>query len=409
MNVMATLSFESIAPDDPAWGAKQPVRLRPVAHVHAQFGNLINRQPKVHLPQIEEGTWLSVEPAGAPHGGVPGHGLMLQGSHGDLVLQSGLPFVRALTGIALEAETDPARAQWLMQSALALLPGPLGRLFSQMTKITQITKVPETVNLSAKLVLRTKDHVLTTHAVASWSVWCLLFVQGDSRPLTLDSMAPWWGVCSQAAVLAGTHHLSTQGFTQLVCGDTIVLDNPLFNTEGVGHIVLGPWTLAVTSNGGKKMEVTDIQLKHNLEEFDESGDLNDMNHENEHEGEDDDLDAFGDDHDGEDDEDDEGDEDFDGELDYDDEHADAVISQAAGESEVANLALVPVQLRFEMGTVSLSLKQLNALSVGTVIRLQGAVNPPHVTIRAGRQIVGRGELVDLEGRLGVQITQWAGQ
>jgi type III secretion protein Q len=405
MDVMAASSpFESLAPDDPVLAAKQPVRLRAIAHGDAQLGNLTRRKSKIHLHQIEEGTWLSVEPAGALHSGVPGHSLILQGGHGDLVLQSGLPFVRALTGIALDAETDPERVQWLMQSALALLPGPLGSLFSQMAKITQFTKVPEAANLSAKLVLRTKDHVLTTHAQAPWNVWRLLFVQGESVPLNLDHMAAWWEVCSQAAVLAGTHHISTQGFAQLVCGDTIVLDNPLFNTEGSGHIVLGPWTLAVISHGGKKMEVTDIQVKHNLEEFDESGDLNDMNHENEHE--DDDSDAYGDGHGDEDSDDGEH---FDDELDYDEEQAEAVIAQAAGESEVANLALVPVQLRFEMGTVSLSLKQLNSLSVGTVIRLQGAVNPPHVTIRAGKQMVGRGELVDLEGRLGVQITQWAGQ
>jgi type III secretion protein Q len=71
--------------------------------------------------------------------------------------------------------------------------------------------------------------------------------------------------------------------------------------------------------------------------------------------------------------------------------------------------LVPVQLRFEMGVGSLTLKELNALSSGTVIRLQGTVNPPNVAIRAGGQLVGRGELVDLDGKLGVQIVQWTGQ
>jgi type III secretion system YscQ/HrcQ family protein len=158
------------------------------------------------------------------------------------------------------------------------------------------------------------------------------------------------------------------------------------------------------------MKVTDMRIEDEDDfEAEGSADHDDEDHDDDYD-EDDDDDDDDDEHDDDEDHDDDDDsEALDEEPDYAVQDDGALVAAAASGSELANLGLVPVQLRFEMGLVSLSLKELNALTVGAVIALQGEATPPQVTIKAGAHTVGRGELVDIDGRLGVQVVQWVGQ
>ena len=63
---------------------------------------------------------------------------------------------------------------------------------------------------------------------------------------------------------------------------------------------------------------------------------------------------------------------------------------------------VPVTLSFEMGSVALTLSELKSLAPGAVLSVAGAL-PPQVSICAGGHRIGSGELVELDGRLGVEI------
>jgi type III secretion protein Q len=62
-------------------------------------------------------------------------------------------------------------------------------------------------------------------------------------------------------------------------------------------------------------------------------------------------------------------------------------------------------LSFVIGTLDLPLGALAAASGGTLLRLAEGM-PPTVRIEANGVLVGYGELVDLDGRLAVEITQW---
>ncbi len=365
--------LDIIEPGHPALRANKAVQFRAVSQEQVRFINVLNRRPKIHLPDLEEGTWLSFEPVGqAVQNNPPSDDqrVVLSSSRGDLTLHNGLNFIHALTGIGLGAETQTERAQWLRQSALALLPQPLSILFSQLLSGAVLPATNEPC-FTAVMLLRTNDHVLATHAHAPWSVWRPLLTFNQSGQLNPEQLLPWWNVNTQACVLAGTHRLSTQALAKLSCGDMVLLDNPMFNTDGLGTIAFGQLKIEVISDGGNEMEVTDFGFEQDEPEHPHNSNA-------------------------------------DAELGFEYEQNNALIEPGPHESEVANLGLVPVQLRFEMGAVTLSLKALSELSVGTVLRLQGEVNPPCVVIRAGAQTVGRGELVDLEGRLGVQITQWVG-
>lgn len=61
-----------------------------------------------------------------------------------------------------------------------------------------------------------------------------------------------------------------------------------------------------------------------------------------------------------------------------------------------------VTLSFELGSLNVTLAELRALVPGTVLPVAGAL-PPQVWIRAGGQRIGAGELVELDGQLGVEV------
>lgn len=75
---------------------------------------------------------------------------------------------------------------------------------------------------------------------------------------------------------------------------------------------------------------------------------------------------------------------------------------------LAALADVPVQLSLELGRFALTLHELSALQPGDVLA-SGLELERRVALRAGGQLVATGELVELDGELGVRIEALAGR
>lgn len=74
------------------------------------------------------------------------------------------------------------------------------------------------------------------------------------------------------------------------------------------------------------------------------------------------------------------------------------------DSTIAKMGDTPITLHVEVARVETTLADLASLSPGEVLRT-GRVLGEQVTLRAGERAVARGELVDVEGELGVQITE----
>lgn len=64
-----------------------------------------------------------------------------------------------------------------------------------------------------------------------------------------------------------------------------------------------------------------------------------------------------------------------------------------------------VDLDFIVGRLSMTVAELTALNSGRILPLELAT-PPHVRIVAHGTELGRGELIELDGRLAVEITDW---
>lgn len=71
----------------------------------------------------------------------------------------------------------------------------------------------------------------------------------------------------------------------------------------------------------------------------------------------------------------------------------------------SELDSVPVTLSFELGKVSLLLADARTLGRGAVLQFTGG-SPASVAIVSGGQTLGRGEIVDVAGQLGIRVTQW---
>lgn len=68
-------------------------------------------------------------------------------------------------------------------------------------------------------------------------------------------------------------------------------------------------------------------------------------------------------------------------------------------------AALPVQLSFSLGDLNVPLGEVASLRAGSLLPLHSGM-PPCVRIEANGIMVGYGELIDLDGRLAVEITQW---
>lgn len=77
----------------------------------------------------------------------------------------------------------------------------------------------------------------------------------------------------------------------------------------------------------------------------------------------------------------------------------------SGQSSAAQSALdAPLVIRVELGSVTLSAREWAELQAGDVIETSQRVSEPVVLRCAGRE-VARGELVEVEGQVGVRITE----
>lgn len=74
--------------------------------------------------------------------------------------------------------------------------------------------------------------------------------------------------------------------------------------------------------------------------------------------------------------------------------------------DAADLLAIPVRLSFDLGEISLTLAELRALQPGQAIRL-GHPLASAVRVRANGTLIGEGELVEIDGHLGVALRRLA--
>ncbi len=87
-----------------------------------------------------------------------------------------------------------------------------------------------------------------------------------------------------------------------------------------------------------------------------------------------------------------------------DEHGAAADHDGLQDIDAIPVEQLPVRLSFDCGSVTLTLAQVEQLAAGQVIPTTRAPND-YVSIRANGAVIGRGVLMQVDGRLAVSITQ----
>ena len=83
-------------------------------------------------------------------------------------------------------------------------------------------------------------------------------------------------------------------------------------------------------------------------------------------------------------------------------------AEPAGQSdtEKPDLTTLPVRVQIVLGQLDMTLAELNKLTPGTIVELDRDKSE-RVQLAVNGKIAGTGELVEIEGRLGVRISNWA--
>jgi len=80
----------------------------------------------------------------------------------------------------------------------------------------------------------------------------------------------------------------------------------------------------------------------------------------------------------------------------------------ATQENPANLDIlldIPVQLSVELGSCQMPMKEVLQLNVGSVVQLDNPADAP-VELLVNQKLVARGEVVVVESRFGIRITEW---
>ena len=81
---------------------------------------------------------------------------------------------------------------------------------------------------------------------------------------------------------------------------------------------------------------------------------------------------------------------------------------APAEADTATLASLPVRLSFDLGDVQLTLAQVQSLQAGQTLDLARPIAGA-VRIRANGALIGEGDLVEIDGQIGVSVARIFGQ
>ncbi|WP_028100962.1 type III secretion system cytoplasmic ring protein SctQ [Pseudoduganella violaceinigra] len=275
----------------------------------------------------------------------------LRGPHGLFYLDDGAALLHGLTGIdpRAAAPAPAAQREWMDAALLGRLGAtPLGA----MRSLQRDAAPPDDAGMAVMHVrLDDGTHMTATLACASAEAWLALLEHPAWRTKTLP-LAAMDALRIPLPVHLGSHRLPASALQGIGVDDIILPACTRFDTRGEGRIPLGGLLAQVRYTGPGLLTILTLETQLNYDSKDETGG-----------------------------------------------------QQYAGEDDAA-LDQLPLALCFELGTLQLNLGQLRTLASGAVLQLaQGSSDS--IAIVCGGRHLGRGEAVDVDGRLGVRITSWS--
>lgn len=344
---------------------------------------------------LADGARVQATPAGATESDMAGSApILLHGQHGSVLLSEGDAFVRALTGLDLEAlhAATPAQREWLQASLLGRLNHRCA-MFGALHALERDGALADDA-VTLRLTLDDGSHAVSTLASATAATWCALLENPDWQALRAP-LAQWHALVLRTPVRIGSHRLARELLAGFQAGDVVLPHTTRIDADGVGRLRLGGCIATIRCDGAGTIEILTLETA-----MDES--MQDPQMAQLPQRADADAYAGG------------AEQGFGHELDVDDDadhdaRLDAGMDAGTDTGNALdanpNLDRVSLRLDFSLGALALTLGQLRTLAPGAVLQLAGASSGA-VAIGCGDQVLGEGEAVDVDGRLGIRITRW---
>lgn len=374
--------IDTLAPPyAPHPAATFPLKTSTASREGAELSRLIGRGCHAALPSLEADAVLRVQLGDAAEADWSS-ALSLRGSFGTIEIAEGARLLRALSGIDVEQErgADAGRWSWL-QSAI------LGRLSDTplhcvgMIDFAPADTASDTVTVA--LSLRTGTHAIQTFARGD-AASLLEFMRSSAWQREQQPIAELLNLQFEAAVTVARHTLPAAALRGIAAGDIIVPDSPAFTCGGEGAFRLGALHARVRYDAPGLLTVIALEEKvdsMDVNEYDQADDSVLMALSGEDEPEDGAVPPLAD-------------------------AAAGYGAEAPVAADAAGLDAVPVTIEFELGKVRMPLGELRQLGAGAVLPFEGG-SPASVAIVSSGCTLGRGEIVDVNGQLGIRITQWS--
>lgn len=286
--------------------------------------------------------------------------LLLHVPCGAFQLSSGVRWLRALSGIDLGEPGQPLDP-WLCAALLGALDGTPLEAGSELAR----AGVAPDDAVVLRWVLHSRHHSVACHARASAGAWSSLLARADwhraATPLTQLAALP-----VRTSVVVARHTLAHAAAFALRPGDIILPDSPAFDCAGQGRIRLAGQLLTVAWHAPSHLDILDLESA--MDQYDPEAGVVTLPP-----------------------------------SDFDTREA----GHPAPGLESDALTAVPVRLDFVLGRIELPLARLQQLAAGSVLELHDG-SPLDVAIDCGGRLLGRAELLDVEGRLGLRVTHWMG-
>lgn len=379
-------------------GAYSGVRLAN-DNVTAEQGHLshkIGRGCFVNISNCGTETVLELELAAAPAVDWADP-LYFLGAYGSIKLAQGVRFIRALTGIDFSEKIDADVQSWLWLQA-AIIGRLAGTPFSRVDSLCRIAP-SDTAGLTDMVTLhislRSGEHVVSTFAGASAVTW-LKFLSTSDWVQKQRSLSEFHDLPCYAVVSIARHTLSGHVLGTLMAGDIILPDSPQFSVNGEGLLkwggltalieYLAPNGLNITAvEGGMELQETD---RKKMEEFSEAliaaspypAEIESAGKAGLEKKEPSQRQKI-------------------------QQYVEEELTQSGQAHDSASIDTIPVMLDFQLGKVSLLLGDMRRLGVGSILQLADG-SPTSIAIVSNGRTLGRGEVVDVSGRLGIRLIQW---
>lgn len=335
------------------------------------------------------------EPGSLSFEALPAHlaqqppGNALQSDLGALWLTDGSAALSLFGGMPAIIEGEPQ--DWYWQLFNQSISPALRDVFGELRPLP-VGLLPVDDHFCCRLTVARNGERLVAQLAASSATLLQLF----RHPALLPLQAPVPLRLPQALslefpVLLGAVRLAMNTLRSLRPGDVVLVPDAAFDCTGYGHLVLGPWQC----RGELASDGDDVHFSvHDLEERP----MSDYDHANDPSGAESAWDAPPQEHYQAPEDDEYLRDDEPGHSIGIDDHGDTVIDS----SIQGAFAELPLQLSLRSGALRLTLKQLQNLAPGSVLEIPG-VKPGAATLYYGERPVAQGELVDIDGRLGLQI------